>query len=383
MTERWVFLAAAALLLRCGFALYLAGISRSKNVVSALFRSVVEISAGILAYVVIGAAIGSSWREIGRASQPQAAFVAATFLIGPAVIAGAALERSRMAVGIGAAVLMAGVVSPLAERLLRWNWIAQSGFSDQAGAIFIHFAAAMGALVATLFIGPRVGKYNRDGSTNAIPGHNLPMAAMGILLIFVAWIGYAAGWAENPPAAAMNVLLSASAGALAAALYCSVMFGRQDVLLVFAGLLAGLVSVTAGADRLLPVWAILAGALAGVLTPYAIVRLDLVWKVDDPGSGIAIHGLGGLLSALLVALLAPGAWSQRAGRLSAAIAALAIVGALALVLAGVMFAILRATIGIRVRESDEIEGLDLSEYDLNAYPDFQQTTIKSYHLREM
>jgi ammonium transporter, Amt family len=383
MNDLWVLFAVAALLLRAGFALNLAGISRSKNTVSTLFRAMVEIAIGILAYWAIGAAIHGSWRELGNPRGSNALFVAATFLIGPAVIAGAALERSRTVVCIASAAMMPGIVTPLAWKILQCNWIARTGFIDEAGATYIHFSAGVAAAVIALALGPRLGKYNRDGSTNAVLGHNLPLATMGILLIFIMWISYVVGYAADGPRAALNAVLAGSAGLLAASAYCSISYGRQDVFLVYAGLLGGLVSITAGADRLIPLAAVAAGAIAGVIIPYVIVRLDLVWKIDDPAGGIAIHGLGGIWSALAVAILAPGSWSQRADRLCGEAIALVVVGALTLAIAGAVFLVLRATVGIRIREADEFDGLDLSEFDLNAYPDFQQTTIKSYHLREM
>jgi ammonium transporter, Amt family len=383
MIDLWVLFGVTALLLRAGFALNLAGISRSKNTVSTLFRAMVEIAIGILAYWAIGAAIHGSWRELANPRGSDALFIAATFLIGPAVIAGAALERSRTVVCIASAAMMPGLVTPLAWKILQCNWIVRTGFIDEAGATFIHYSAGIAAAVIALALGPRLGKYNRDGSTNAVLGHNLPLATMGILLIFIMWIPYVAGYAGNGAQAALNAVLAASAGLLAACVYCSVSYGRQDVFLVYAGMLGGLVSITAGADRLSPISAVAAGAIAGVIVPYVIVRLDLVWKIDDPAGGIAIHGLGGVWSALAIAILAPGTWSQRAGRLWGGAVALTIVGVLTLAVAGIVFLILRATVGIRLREADEFDGLDLSEFDLNAYPDFQQTTIKSYHLREM
>jgi Amt family ammonium transporter len=383
MIDLWVLFAVAALLLRAGFALNLAGISRSKNTISTLFRAIVEIAIGILAYWAIGVAIHGSWREIANPHGANALFIAATFLIGPAVIAGAALERSRTVVCIASAAMMPGIVTPLAWKILQSNWIVRTGFIDEAGATYIHFSAGVAAAVIALALGPRLGKYNRDGSTNALMGHNLPLAAMGILLIFIMWSPYVAGYAVDGPQAALNAVLAGSAGLLAASIYCSVSYGRQDVFLVFAGMLGGLVSITAGADRLSPFAAVAAGAIAGIIVPYAIVRMDLLWKIDDPAGGIAIHGLGGVWSALAIAILAPGAWSQRAGRLCGEAVALVVVGVLTLAVAGIVFLILHATVGIRLRETDEFDGLDLSEFDLNAYPDFQQTTIKSYHLREM
>jgi Amt family ammonium transporter len=382
MAESWVLFAAAALLLRAGYALYLTGLSRSKNTVSTFFQSFIEIAVGILVFWAIGSPLlGAGSGYMGEPGFEL--FIASTFLIGPAVVSGAAMERARPIVGIIAVIIMPGLVIPLACRVLQWHWLRHHGFTDEAGATFIHFSAGVAAIVITILLGPRVGKYNRDGSTNAILGHNLPLAASGILLIFIMWPIYVTGFSFSEPQIALNTVLAASAGVVAASAYCAVRYARQDVFLVLTGLMGGLVSITAGANHITSIGAIAIGAVAGVAIPYAIVMLDLVWKIDDPASGIAVHGLGGLWSVLAIAVLAPGTFTERLGRLVMAVIALIIVAVLTLAIVGTAFIALRATIGLRCRESDEFDGLDLSYYDLNAYPDFQQTTIKSYHLREM
>jgi ammonium transporter, Amt family len=383
MSGSWLVICVAALLLRVGISLYLAGIARSKNTIASLFRSIVEIAVGVLAYWLFGGAIlAGSWHRLANPDPTTGLFFAAAFLIGPAVISGAVLERGRASVGIAASVLIPGVLAPLLMRLLRADWLIEHGFVDAAGGVFIHFSAGLAALLAALIVGPRIGKYNRDGSTNAILGHNLPLASFGVLLIFVIWIPYVVGFAPGATSA-LNTLLAGAAGIVASVLYCYIRYGRSDVFLIYAGLLGALVSITAGADRLPQMLAVVTGAVAGVLVPYAVVKLDLVWKIDDPAGGIAIHGLGGLWSALAVALLAPGTLFQRIGRLEFEIVGLAMAAGITLAVCGLVFYALRATVGVRVTEPVELEGLDLAEHDLNAYPDFQQTMIKSYHLREM
>jgi ammonium transporter, Amt family len=383
MLDTWVMFGVAALLLRVGFALYAAGISRSKNTISCLFRATVEIAVGILGYWLIGSAIRGSWHEIAHPMGSAALFLVATFLIGPAVVSGATLERGRAVVGIAAAILLPGILTPLAWRLLQWNWLVSRGFVDEAGAIFIHVSAGLFAAVAAIAIGPRLGKYNRDGSTNVILGHNLPLASGGILLIFAMWIPYVAGFASNGNVAALNAVLAAAAAVVAAAIYCVARYGRSDVFLVFAGLLGGLVAITAGADLLTSSQAVAIGAVAGIIVPYSVVKLDMFWKIDDPSGGIAIHCIGGILSAVAIAILAPGTWGQRIERLGVEGVGLGMIAVLTLVVSGLLFFVLRAVTSVRLSEANEFEGMDLAEYDLNAYPDFQQTTIKSYHLREM
>ena len=269
-------------------------------------------------------------RFLARIANPRgsdALFIAAAFLIGPAVVAGAALERSRTVVCVASAAMMPGDhhaarVEAAAKQLACANRI----HSMKPGPRTSTFPPVSPPASSPLALGPRLGKYNRDGSTNAVPGHNLPLATAGILLIFIMWIPYVAGFAADGPRAALNAVLAGSAGLLAASVYCVIFYGRQDVFLVYAGMLGGLVSITAGADRLIPIAAVAAGAIAGIIVPYAVVRLDLVWKIDDPAGGIAIHGFGGAWSAIAIAILAPGTWSQRVSRLSGEAIALAIVG---------------------------------------------------------
>jgi ammonium transporter, Amt family len=370
MIDPWLMLGAAALLLRAAFAIYVAGLSRSKNTASTLFRSVVEIAFGLLAWWAIGAAIHGSWQEIAHPVGSASLFIAATFLLPPAIVSGATVERSRSIVPIAAALLLPGLLTPILWKILQSNWLVTNGFIDEAGATFIHFSAGCAALVACIAVGPRIGKYNRDGSTNAIVAHNLPLASVGLLLIFIAWLPYVAGYASASPAdAALNASLAAAAAVVAAFIY--------------AALLGGLVSITAAPDLLTPSRAVFVGAVAGLIIPFAVVKLDMNFHVDDPAGGIAIHGIGGILGALAIALLQPGSFSQRFDHLGAQLIALIVVAVITLAAAGGVFFGLKLVTRIRCSEADEFEGLDLSEYDLNAYPDFQQTTIKSYHLREM
>jgi Amt family ammonium transporter len=141
--------------------------------------------------------------------------------------------------------------------------------------------------------------------------------------------------------------------------------------------------MTAGADLLTPFRAAAVGAVAGVIVPYAVVKLDMFWKIDDPAAGIAIHVIGGIWSALAIAALSGGTWDLRLHRIGAEAIGLGLVAGLSVAASCLVFFLLRATVGVRVSEANELEGLDLAEHDLNAYPDFQQTMIKSYHLREM
>jgi ammonium transporter, Amt family len=377
-----MILGSLALLVRVGMAWYATGLSRSKNAAGAVLRNVLDFCVATLAFWAIGAAVCFGDRglvsDIGRRFGANTFFHLVLVLFASAVPIGSAGERSKL-LPLGAiSFLMAGVIVPVSMHWAWTGWLAHLRFVDAAGASAIHLAAGMSALSVAVLVGPRTGKYNRDGSSNMIPGHSMPLASVGVMMLLVAWLPYVIGasatrgFFTSMPA---NVLLAAAAGGLAALASSMLRYGKPDVVLIYSGLLGALVAIT-GAANVLPTWgAVLVGAVAGVVIPYAMVQIDLRFKVDDPAGAVAIHGLGGLLGTLV-----PGIYGFRQLGVQAlgalAIAALALLGTAGLLV------VLKKTIGIRSKEADEFDGLDLAEHDLNAYPDFQQTTIKSYHLRE-
>jgi Amt family ammonium transporter len=259
---------------------------------------------------------------------------------------------------------------------------------DVAGASSVHLSAGVCAAVGAAFVGSRNGKYNRDGSANMIPGHNIPLAAAGVLAMLVAWVPYLVGSASlRAPMSVttiepMNVLLAAAAAGAASMALARIRYGKPDVVLTLTAVLGGLVSISAAGGRVGTGSAVLIGAVGGLVVPLAAIALDLLAHLDDPTGGVAIHAVGGLWGTLAAGLFAPVGVVDRLKLLGVqALGAVAIV-ALAAALSVALFAVLRATAGLRVREADEYDGLDLAEHDIGAYPDFQQTTIKSYHLRE-
>src|SRR5690606_38891579 len=235
-------------------------------------------------------------------------------------------------------------------------------------------------------VGPRQGKFNRDGSSNVILGHSVPMALTGVGLTVAAWPLYVLAVAAFQGGTSMvvpvNVLLAAAAAGAAASAYGQMRVGRIDPTTACVGVLGGLVSVTAVAPAIGTLGAVVLGAVAGLLLPPLAVRLETRHRLDDPGSIVAIHGIGGLLAVLAAGVLL--ADPSRGWLASLGVQALGAVSVMAMtaVISLIGFGILRAIGRLRVREADEYDGLDLAEHDINAYPDFQQTMIKSYHLRE-
>jgi Amt family ammonium transporter len=310
----------------------------------------------------------------------------ATGLIGPAVA-----ERSRFVVPIVAGLLLAVVVIPISARWVWFGWLHRLGFIDVAGAVPIHLSGAMCALAAVLCAGPRTGKYNRDGSTNGIPGHHVPLISIGAALMLVGWLPYvmaasllhaSIGGMAEAARAALNALIAAAAGGFAAAAVAHIRSHRNDLTVTCAGMLCGAVALTAAGGSV-GLWAsAVLGALAGWLAPIVLLELDLYLRVDDPGGGIAVHGVGALVGTIGVAVVSTGSVSMKVHQLGVQVLGLIVVGGFGFVCSFVLLAVLKSVLGMRVRDGDEFDGLDLAEHDINAYPDFQQTTIKSYHLRE-
>jgi ammonium transporter, Amt family len=388
----WVMLGVAVLLLRAALGLYLSGVSRSKDALSALFRAVAETCVAILAFWAVGANL---IRHCPRgicpliaAWDPPIFFSAAVCLAAAALAIAPMLERAKANVSLIGAAFIAGFVIPFCWRLAHSHWLAGHGFVDIAGSSFIHFSAGIMGAVGAYAVGPRTGKYNRDGSTNVLLGHSATLTSFAILLILSLWIPYVVGaeWLHSPAtasAAILNTLLAGAAAGTMAMIYSQLRYRKLDVMLIYAGLLGGLVAVTGAAGHLLPPWAAFIGAMAGILVPWLEVRLELFWKIDDPSGFIAICVGGGAWGTLATAIFANDSSMNGLHRLGIQAVGLVAIGTVSFISFGLLLLLLRVTLGIRVSESQEREGLDLSQHDSNAYPDFQQTMIKSYDLRQM
>jgi len=246
------------------------------------------------------------------------------------------------------------------------------GFIDFAGSGIVHMAGAAAALAGVLLLGARKGKYGKDGSVNAIPGANLPLAALGTLILWMGWFGFNGGSVlklgdiSNANAVAMvflNTNAAAAGGAIAALVTARLLFGKADLTMLLNGALAGLVAITAGPDTPSALQATIFGAIAGVLVVFSIVTLDKL-KIDDPVGAISVHGVVGLLGLLLVPVTNSDA--SYTGQLIGA----ATIFVWVFVASLIVWGILKATVGIRVSEEEEYEGVDLSECGMEAYPEF-------------
>lgn len=388
-----VLLGVGALLVRLGQALGAMGMSRAKNVASAGFRSLADLCIATLCFWAIGSAIlfhptnpvlavATDYLALWN-GHPKAFFTyLAMTLIATGIIAPAVAERSKLRVPLMLGALVAGLIVPIIGHWTWFGWLDRLGFIDVGGAAPIHLAPAICAAIGALLVGPREAKFNRDGSSNMIPGHSVPMVLTSVMLMLIGWVPYIlAGNVKDLGHAAGNIFVAAAAGGATATIVGQFRFGKADVLLACSGIVGGLVAITAGGDAINSPSAFLVGVLAGLVIPWLTVVIDLRFRIDDPGGVIAVHGGGAVLGLLATGMLAPGSIALRFQHLGIQTLGMGSAILLTAPLATALMIVLRAG-GVRSKDADEYDGLDLAEHDVNAHPDFQQTMIKSYHLRE-
>lgn len=397
--DAMIGLGAACLLIRVGLVLYRAGLLRAKNAAGSVLRVFADFSFSTLSVWAVGAAIllQSSNAVFGvdakllffaKGGSGSLFFLVTVVLVGTGIVGGAVAERARFFPICAASVLMAALVIPVGANWSWFGWLARRGFIDVGGGTWLHLSAALCAAAGAYMVGPRTGKYHHDGSASMIPGHNLPLAGIGVAAMLAGWAPYLVGCVlfvhleSSTGAAAAATLLAGAAGGLGGLLYGHYRYGKPDVILTLFGLLGGLVSAASGAGHLGAPASVLVGAVAGVLVPMSAVWIDLIGRIDDPVGVIAVHGVGGLWGTLAAGFLLHGSATHRLAQTGIQLLGIVAIGGLSLVLSLGLFIVLKSTGRLRVSEADEFDGLDLAEHDIGAYPDFQQNTIKSYHLRE-
>jgi len=309
----------------------------------------------------------------------QVVFVATAM----SIVSGAVAERMKLWTFLVFAMFMTGVIYPMEGS---WTWggndvfgffnLGDLGFSDFAGSGIVHLAGASAALAGVLLLGARKGKYGKDGHTIAIPGANLPLATLGTFILWMGWFGFNGGSvlkladAANAHSVAMvflNTNAAAAAGLVGALLTARALFGKADLTMTLNGALAGLVVITAEPSTPTALQASLFGLIAGVIVVFSIIGMDRL-KIDDPVGAISVHGVVGLFGLLLVPLTNGDA--SFSGQVAGAATIFIWVFGASLV---VWFA-LKATLGIRVSEEEEYEGLDIGECGMEAYPEFTSST---------
>ena len=397
--DTFYFLMCGALVMwmAAGFAMLEAGLVRSKNTTEILTKNISLFAVACTMYMVCGYHImyadlgdlllrgitgdGATGMEEPSTYAPSADFYFQVVFVATAmsIVSGAVAERMKLWAFLAFAVVMTGFIYPMEGS---WTWGGQSvfglytlgdlGFSDFAGSGIVHMAGASAALAGVLLLGARKGKYGADGSINAIPGANLPMATLGTFILWLGWFGFNGGSVlatasvESANAVAvvfLNTNAAASGGLIAALIVARFMFGKADLTMALNGALAGLVAITAEPSTPTALQATLFGGLGGALVVFSILALDKL-KIDDPVGAISVHGVVGLLGLLLVPLTNDA--STFSGQLiGAATIFIWVFGA-----STVVWSILKSTMGIRVSQEEEFDGVDLSECGMEAYPEF-------------
>lgn len=294
------------------------------------------------------------------------------------IVSGAVAERMKLNVFLFFSALLVGLAYPITGF---WKWgygwldALETPFYDFAGSTLVHAVGGWAALAAVILLGPRLGKYTSRG-IKPIPGHNMPLAAIGVFLLWFGWFGFNGGsvLSADPVAVAkvfVTTSLAAAGGAMAAFFTSYALFKSHDLSMVLNGILGGLVGITAGADLMTPFEAILIGGVAGVLIPFAVVFFDKR-KLDDPVGATSVHLVCGVWGTLAVGIFGANAgWSQFVSQLIGTLA----VGAFIFSFAFSILYLLKKTVGIRVTEEEEIRGLDIAEHDMQAYQDVQETAM--------
>jgi Amt family ammonium transporter len=295
------------------------------------------------------------------------------------IVSGAVAERMKLWAFFAFAVVMTGFIYPM-EGAWTWNGadvfglynLGDLGFSDFAGSGIVHMAGAAAALAGVLLLGARKGKYGANGEVRAIPGANLPLATLGTFILWMGWFGFNGGSvlklgdiasANSVAVVFLNTNAAAAGGCIAALILARIMFGKADLTMALNGALAGLVAITAEPSTPTPALATLFGAFGGILVVLSIVTLDKL-KIDDPVGAISVHGVVGLLGLMLVPI------TNSDVSFSGQLIGAATIFGWVFVTSLIVWAIIKATFGIRVTEEEEYEGVDLSECGQEAYPEF-------------
>ncbi|MEP5231554.1 MAG: ammonium transporter [Alloalcanivorax sp.] len=400
--DTFYFLICGALVMwmAAGFAMLEAGLVRAKNTTEILTKNVALFAIASTMYMVCGYAImydgaiflsgivgdGVAGAEEAATYAPSADFFFQVVFVATAmsIVSGAVAERMKLWAFLVFAVVMTGVIYPLEGS---WTWggadvfglynLGDLGFSDFAGSGIVHMAGAAAALAGVLLLGARKGKYGPNGEVHAIPGSNLPLAALGTFILWLGWFGFNGGSVlatssvgdSNAVAVVfMNTNAAAAGGAIAALIVGRILFGKADLTMLLNGALAGLVAITAEPSTPTALQATLFGALGGVLVVFSILTLDKL-KIDDPVGAISVHGVVGFLGLMLVPITNPltdDGGASFSGQLIGALTIFVWVFVASLVVWG----ILKAVMGIRVSEEEEYEGMDIADCGMEAYPEF-------------
>jgi len=402
-----MFCAVLVILMQAGFALVEAGLTRAKSVANIMMKNMMDFSVGVLAFAAVGFGfafgagndfIGTSGFFIGDSIAGEGGYIqnnglnlslSSVFIFQVAfaataatIVSGAMAERTKFVSYMIYSFFITALIYPI---VVHWTWgggwLYKLGYHDFAGSGIVHMTGGVAALCGAAILGPRIGKYGPDGKPRAIPGHSIPFAIVGVFLLLVGWFGFNPGselfadGAVTP--VAVTTVLAGAAGAVMAMLLTWIKGGKPDVAMAGNGLLAGLVSITAGCGAVYNWSAVVIGLIGGFIVVFAVNFFERVVKVDDPVGAIAVHGVCGAWGVIAVGLFAAtdldGFWKKGLfygggfDQLGPQLVGVAAIAGFVGVSMTIIFSIIKATIGLRVSEQEEIEGLDIHEHGYKGY----------------
>ena len=379
--------------MQAGFTLVEVGFTRAKNTSNIIMKNLMDLSVGSLAFWAIGYTImygDSIGSFIGTPSlfydvrdDMHNLFFQTVFCATAAtIVSGAVAERTKFSTYLIFSLLMTTVIYPISGHWV-WQgdgWLTSLGFIDFAGSTVVHSVGGWAALVAAALVGPRIGKYT-DGKSNALPGHNMLYGALGVFILWLGWFGFNPGSelaisgdsANNVAGIVITTNLAAAAGAVVALFLTWIRYGKADISMTLNGALAGLVGITAGCAAVDPMGAFIIGIVSGIVVVFSIEFVDKVLKIDDPVGAISVHGVVGAVGTLLVGVFATDGgllYGGGFGQLGVQAIGVVSIGGWAMITTFILLSILKAVMGLRVTEKEELEGLDIHEHGIDSYPEF-------------
>ena len=398
----WTCIAAfLVFFMQAGFALVETGFTRAKNAVNILMKNMMDFVIGSIAFFLVGFGLmfgatngwfgttmfglfgveqGTSWTWTFLIFQTVFAATAAT------IVSGAMAERTKFISYLVYSAVISIVIYPIfgswawGNLLLTENnsWLAVRGFHDFAGSTVVHSVGGWLALAGAIILGPRLGKYNGNGKPNAILGHSMPLATLGVFILWFGWFGFNPGSTTVGNGSigyiAVTTNLAGAAGALLALITAWIIMKKPDISMTLNGALAGLVAITAPCDGVSPMGAIAIGAIAGVLVVLSVLFVDYVLKVDDPVGAVSVHAVNGLWGTLSFGLFSTSSglfYGHGFKQLGVQFLGAGTAFLWAFGLGLILFFVLKKTIGLRVSVEEEIKGLDIEEHGNEAYAGFQ------------
>lgn len=406
----WVMIAGMlVMLMQAGFALVETGFTRAKNACNIMMKNLMDFTVGSLVYWAVGFGImfgagnaflgtsgfflkdtGATFASLDWSTVPIACkyFFQMVFAATAAtIVSGAMAERTKFAAYLAYSFVISAVIYPIVGHWI-WGggWLANLGFWDFAGSTVVHSTGAWMALVGAMILGPRIGKYNQDGSSNAITGHNIPLAALGVFLLWFGWYGFNPGSTmaaiTDIAHIATTTTLAAAAGSITAMYTSWIMFKKPDLSMALNGALAGLVSITAPCAFVSTGSSVLIGAIGGIFVVLAVIFVDKVLHIDDPVGAVSVHGVCGAWGTISLGLFAqdmfaPGTtgngllFGGGVKLLFVQLVGVVSVFVWCLITGFILFSVIKTVMGLRVAPEEEVRGLDIDEHGMEAYSGFQ------------